>query len=110
MFVVEKKTFVTGVQVDRLQLSSGVCTNSPHEAQRLGDRRNDIGVLDLKLGIMNVAETPIERSMEICNAGREGCSNEIQRGCRVEVCAVFVSETRDEKRWERWKEALPDES
>ena len=93
MFVVEEKTFVAGVHVNGSQLTSGICANSPHEAERLSDGRHNFGVLDLKLGIMNVAKAPIERSMEICNAGRERCSNEIQCGCGVEVCAAFVNET-----------------
>ena len=56
------------VQVDRLQLAGCVCSNSSHEAKGLGDGRDDVGILDLKLRVVNVSKTPVKRTMEISNA------------------------------------------
>jgi hypothetical protein len=79
---------MAGVQVDGLQLTSCVCTNSSHEAKGFGDRGDDVGVLDLKIRIVDMSKTPVKRAMEICNARRERGSNEVQRGCRMKVCAT----------------------
>lgn len=88
MLVVEKKTFMTGVQINGLKLTSCVCTNSLHEAKGLGDGGDDVRVFGLQLGISNVAKAPIKRTMQICNAGGDRCSDEVQCGCRVEICAA----------------------
>lgn len=45
LFEVEEKTFMGGVQIDGLQLTCGVGTDSTHEAKGFGDRRDHTLVL-----------------------------------------------------------------
>ena len=86
LLVLEKQTFMAGEQVHGLKLTGCVGPDGAHEAQRICDGRDDGGVLCLQFRISNMSKTPVERSMKICDAGSQRCSNEVQGASRMEVC------------------------
>jgi hypothetical protein len=56
------------VQIYTLELARGVGTDSPHEPKGICDRGYHTRVARLESRVLDMAEAPIERSMEIRNS------------------------------------------
>lgn len=84
LLIVEKKTLVAGEELYGLELA-GTGVDGLEKAERLLDAGRDGRVLVLELRVANMAESPVKRSVEVCDAGGDGCADVVERGGRVVV-------------------------
>lgn len=86
LLVLEQEALVAGVELDGLELA-GAGVDDLEEAQGLLDAGGDLGVLFLEDGVADVAQAPVERSVEVSNARGEGSADVVERSSRVVVCS-----------------------
>lgn len=84
LLVLEQEALVAGVELDGLELA-GAGVDDLEEAQGLLDAGGDLGVFFLEDGVADVAQTPVERSVEVSNAGGEGSADVVERSSGVVV-------------------------
>ena len=89
LFVLEKKTFVAGIEIDRRKTTRCIGADSLHEPKCICQGGDDLGVFTLKFWIAYVAEFPVEWSMKISKSRIDGASDEVEGACRVKVCTGY---------------------
>lgn len=82
LLVIQEETFVAGEELDALELV-GSRVDDLEEPEGLLDAGCDLGILGLEFRIADVAQTPVERAVQICNAGGDGGSDVVE--CRGRV-------------------------
>ncbi len=60
-------------------------TNGVHEAEHILEKFYSFGVFGLEFRITDVAKTPVQRPVQVCNAGGDGRPDIIQSCGRVMV-------------------------
>lgn len=84
LLVLEQETLVAGVELDGLELA-GAGVDDLEEAQGLLDAGGDLGVLFLEDGVADVAQAPVERPVEVSNAGGESSADVVERSSGVVI-------------------------
>ena len=84
-FVLEKQTLVRGEELDGRELLVLVGANGMHETEHFLNAVNGYLVLGFEGRVANVAETPVERAVEVGDAGADGAADVVERGGRVVV-------------------------
>ena len=85
LLVFQEETFVTCEEVDGVQLTGSVCADGLHEAERLADARNNGAVFRVEFLIADMAKIPVQRVVQVCDAGRDLRAQVVVSGGRVEV-------------------------
>ena len=85
LFVFEEEAFVGGEEVDGLEGAARVEADGAHHVEGVGDALGDAAVLFSHRGIPDVAEAPVQRGVQVCEAGGDGSAEVVEGGGGVEV-------------------------
>jgi len=85
LFVFQEETLVTREEVDGVQLARSVCADGLHEAERLADALDDCAVFRVEFLVADMTKVPVQRVVQVCDAGRNLCTQVVVSGRRVEV-------------------------
>lgn len=78
LFVFEKKTFVGGEKVNCFKTAACVEADGTHHFKSVDDAGNYLLVFTSDGRVNDVAETPIEGRVHICQPGRDCCTEVVE--------------------------------